>query len=58
MMGDIISVDKLADQIREKAAIKYAKLYGMDELSQFDKGYILAMNEVLNDLKYIEKIDL
>lgn len=57
-MGDIISVDKLADQIREKAAIKYAKLYGMDELSQFDKGYILAMNEVLNDLKYIEKIDL
>lgn len=57
-MGDIISVDKLADHISEKAAVKYAKLYGTDELSQFDRGYILAMNEVLNDLKYIEKIDL
>ena len=57
-MSELINIDNLADIISNKAAIKYSKLYGMDDLSQFDKGYIAAMNEILTDLRFMEKIDL
>ena len=36
-MSELINIDNLADIISNKAAIKYSKLYGMDDLSQFDK---------------------
>lgn len=57
-MQEIISVNSITEIIQNKAAIKYNSLYGLDDLSAFDKGYIMAMNEILNDIKYMEKIDL
>ena len=48
----------LEEIIHNKAGMKYCSLFGLDDLSQFDKGYIMALKEILNDIKYMEKIDL
>lgn len=58
MMSGLVNVEKIKDIIENKGIFKYAALYGTDGMSPFDRGFILALNEILNDLKYIEKIDL